>query len=408
MGKNNFQFTRREIKEFRDKVKDKALDFAADMLSGRGAEEDFVGENDLKLTRQERREYRRRLKEAARSEKKSHFGTHLGVFAATNIFLGALNIFTSPGFPWSLIVAGGWGIGLVSHLRAVFNRRKKKKRQALSKTKTKEQKFLINELSKLENGFNQHLTSFVSTNAFLMMLNLITSRGKLFPWFLFVFGGWGIGMVAHWFGFKNKMKTIVKSLESQGVDIKALDRGFIPGRFQPGRETNPYLMEAAALKDDMLKDMANNSELKEHWGEEIEVLLNNFTTQIRELVKMNTELNEVTCQIDGDGLSDSIARLEDKRAAAANDELLTEYDRSITQYNHQLKTLEDLKNKQEVIQLRLDSSLVLLKQLKLDAARIKNIKTLEEPHVLREIRNKSSELSLYVDDLAEGLKELDV
>ena len=44
-------------------------------------------------------------------------------------------------------------------------------------------------------GFYVHLTTFVVVNAFLIILNLITSPDSL--WFYWVLLGWGIGLVAH-------------------------------------------------------------------------------------------------------------------------------------------------------------------------------------------------------------------
>lgn len=45
-------------------------------------------------------------------------------------------------------------------------------------------------------GFRSHLTTFLSVNAGLVVLNLLTSRS--FPWVLFPIGGWGIGLFTHY------------------------------------------------------------------------------------------------------------------------------------------------------------------------------------------------------------------
>jgi hypothetical protein len=44
-------------------------------------------------------------------------------------------------------------------------------------------------------GFYVHLTTFIVVNAFLIILNLITSPDTL--WFYWVTLGWGVGLVAH-------------------------------------------------------------------------------------------------------------------------------------------------------------------------------------------------------------------
>lgn len=44
-------------------------------------------------------------------------------------------------------------------------------------------------------GFVVHLVVFLGVNAFLFLVWFFTDRG--FPWFLFVLGGWGIGLAVH-------------------------------------------------------------------------------------------------------------------------------------------------------------------------------------------------------------------
>lgn len=54
-----------------------------------------------------------------------------------------------------------------------------------------------------------HLVTYIAVNVGLFLLNMMTSAG--FPWFLFVVGGWGIGMASHWgerfVAFKNLQET---------------------------------------------------------------------------------------------------------------------------------------------------------------------------------------------------------
>ena len=46
--------------------------------------------------------------------------------------------------------------------------------------------------------FTSHLIVYIGVNALLICLWLfVTGRG--FPWFLFPLGGWGIGLVSHYF-----------------------------------------------------------------------------------------------------------------------------------------------------------------------------------------------------------------
>ena len=60
------------------------------------------------------------IKAKEKVKKKKEFYTHLSIYGAVIFFLFILNMLTSPEFWWFLIVAGGWGIGIVGHYMQVF------------------------------------------------------------------------------------------------------------------------------------------------------------------------------------------------------------------------------------------------------------------------------------------------
>ncbi len=61
--------------------------------------------------------------------------------------------------------------------------------------KTFKEKSKIQEI-KTNQELRTHLVTYIAVNVGLFLLNMMTSSG--FPWFLFVVGGWGIGMASHW------------------------------------------------------------------------------------------------------------------------------------------------------------------------------------------------------------------
>ena len=50
------------------------------------------------------------------------FQIHATVWFAVNAFLFVLWVITGAGFPWFLIPAMGWGIGLAAHATAAYTR----------------------------------------------------------------------------------------------------------------------------------------------------------------------------------------------------------------------------------------------------------------------------------------------
>jgi hypothetical protein len=50
------------------------------------------------------------------------FQIHATVWFAVNAFLAMIWLITGAGFPWFLIPAAGWGIGLAAHATAAYTR----------------------------------------------------------------------------------------------------------------------------------------------------------------------------------------------------------------------------------------------------------------------------------------------
>jgi len=89
-------------------------------------------------------------------KKKKEFYTHLSIYGAVIFFLFILNMLTSPEFWWFMIVAAGWGIGIVGHYVDVFGiphpRGKDWEQDALKKevAKLKEQEAILEDEETLD------------------------------------------------------------------------------------------------------------------------------------------------------------------------------------------------------------------------------------------------------------------
>ncbi|MCA1949457.1 MAG: 2TM domain-containing protein [Treponema sp.] len=91
-------------------------------------------------------------------------------------------------------------------------------------------------------GFVGHLVPFVMVNGFLMTLNAAVSPG--FPWALFPFGGWGIGLLEHFAGalrtkekyrelaklppLSDEQLSIFKKLQKKKDELWQSGTGFVP------------------------------------------------------------------------------------------------------------------------------------------------------------------------------------
>jgi hypothetical protein len=70
---------------------------------------------------------------------------------------------------------------------------------------------------KKKKGFFAHFITYISVIGFLFMINMMTSPG--FWWWLFPAGGWGIGVVSHYFAVFGMM-----GIGNQDWEERELDR----------------------------------------------------------------------------------------------------------------------------------------------------------------------------------------
>ncbi|HKJ84419.1 MAG TPA: hypothetical protein VKA06_00005, partial [Spirochaetia bacterium] len=129
--------------------------------------------------------------------------------------------------------------------------------------------------------------------------------------------------------------------------------------------------------------------------------------QIRMLDRKNRELDDIMSGIPLADLQRDLASLQKRRAEAEGEKVIAEYDRSITQIQKQQSSYSELKNEQEILRLRLSSSLSQLKQLEIDVARMRSMSSDEEAASVALLKNKSQEMSQYLEDLRAGYRELD-
>jgi hypothetical protein len=62
--------------------------------------------------------------------------------------------------------------------------------------------------------FTVHLIVYLGVNALLICLWLFAT-GRGFPWFVFPLGGWGIGLIAHYFTFRRVQEEVPGSRSAE-------------------------------------------------------------------------------------------------------------------------------------------------------------------------------------------------
>lgn len=105
-------------------------------------------------------------------------------------------------------------------------------------------------------------------------------------------------------------------------------------------------------------------------------------------------------------MQDEHTDLVERRARSTTDEVRGEYDKSIAEVDQQIASIREIDSSREVLELRLRSAMNVMKQLKLDLARVKGV-TIANTASFGLLRSKSEELTGYVSDLESGYSELE-
>ncbi|MCW8965175.1 MAG: 2TM domain-containing protein [Candidatus Pacearchaeota archaeon] len=336
------------------------------------------------------------------------FSAHAIVYGAVNVLVFILYLLLTPFVhPWFYYLLGGWGIGLLSHYQYIRNTKKDKEQILPIKDLNPEQIAALRRLQKSDSAFRQHRTAFVSVIGYLFGINMITY--SKFLWFVFPALAWGVGLTAHWAVYRAKKKYLAEELTDAGLswtDIKKHKGTQYTGHTATSEYKEKFI-EAVQIKNDLLQQLEADRELQLHFGGELETLLNTFIKQIDELIQRDSGLNKVLTKVSEEEVEKALISLKVKLNQTDDSYLKAEYEKTINQYVKQKASITELKNAKEVIYLRVTSSYTLLKQMQLDVARMKNIATVGEPPSLTQLREKSSEISLYLEDLKQSYIELE-
>ncbi len=306
---------------------------------------------------------------------------------------------TTPfGHPWFLYPIGAWAIGIAHHLVAVRMRRSQSREMAARLTA--EQRRTLRRLHRSESGFAQHLTAFVSVAAFVFMVNMITS--SRFPWFVFPAAGWTVGLLSHQLFYRVRRKSLLERLRRLGVARGEL-AGVRPASASAGR-FGPLVDEAHRITESLSHQIQRSEPLRSRFAGELVPLLDHYLGQIDVLNERSRELDGLLDTLTEDEIDAEVERLRSGRDAARSAPVRAEYDRALAQHAQQRESLLDLRNQQEILDLRIRGSVLALKRIEIDVARMKGLET---SVVMASLKEKSEELSRYLEDLRAGYSELE-
>jgi len=295
-----------------------------------------------------------------------------------------------------------------------------------------EQYLLMKRDYKNSEGFLGDFVSFFGINALLYYINMTFSPG--FQWFWFVVGGWGIGLVSHFFKYvrekiivRNEFKILreneynkskIANSQPEEDDKTTQERITEPETVKeknkteskenkPSAEFDKILKNSISIREKLYKKLKSKDQYQTRYNIDIIEQIDNFILKIRELITLSDEIDEIINANSNEDIDTHLIRLKEKLNTTENEELKTEYNKSISQHEKQKKSFTDLKNQKEIIYLRITNALSSLKQLEIDFTRMKGVASKENDASVKIFAETSEELTNYVDNIKMSYQNLE-
>jgi len=343
----------------------------------------------------------KKLRDGKRAQ--TGFRGHFFPFVAVNGFLAFLYFSLTPGgHPWFLYPLFGWGIGLLSHWSTVKSAKASAREVERIEDASDEDFQVLKKFQEARGAFSAHFASNLGVSLLLLMIWVITGGG--FPWPLIVIGAMAIGVFSHLGGYLGKRSAyfdIRKSLTSGSS--KPTKKGKNTPVAEP--EVDPLVKKARALRDSIVSQ-AQGMKGGNPFGEDMTLTLDNYVLQIGELSAIEQELARVVTSFNPKDLDVEEASLKGKIEATGSATLKQAYEKSLAEVGKQRQSFDDLAEQQEILNLRIKSALGNLQQMQVDLARIKGLSDGQKEGSFLSIKERSEELSRYIEDYREGLKEI--
>ncbi len=290
----------------------------------------------------------------------------------------------------------------MSHLNPVLQRfRQRREVEALPDLTNKETRYL-KRMHRSRTGFAAHLVASASLSGYLMMIDVITLG--TFPWALIPTAVLGLGVFLHWSAYGPKIRKIKKEIRTwiEGGGRRSVEAA----EHEAGDREPPVVQEASALRRKIIRQIEEMEKDHPAIGADMRPLLDTYFQQVRQLATKSYEIETLIGQLPQIELQQDRVRLKNRMERVESDRLKEEYEKSILEVDRQLASIKELSHNSEVLELRLSSAVNLMKQLQLDLARVKGA-SISNTTSFSMLKDKSDELSRYIEDLESGYEELE-
>ena len=341
---------------------------------------------------------------------RSGFTVHGIAFAAVNSLLLLVNVIASPGFLWFLFPLAGWGIGLLHHYVEVRARARDARDAAALPPVAKRTLQQVRKLFSIRRGLRHHLSAVAGVTAFLAGINVLLAPGAG-PWVIAPAWALGVSLAIHYGSVHARRRRLLRGLRDAGVSLdrrKAASLAAIESdagiALTPG--DTPLLAQVAELRETILADLRDGGAEAARWKSELQPEIETYIRHIGSLLQARRDLERAGARVSAEEVTGQLATLRGKLEHAVSEDLRHEYRKTIDQYERQLQSLTYLREQTEMVDLRVRSAVLALQQLSLDVSRLRTTPA-GESAALQGLREKSQDLTHYLEDLRAGFREVE-
>ena len=312
--------------------------------------------------------------------------------------LGALmpiNVMASPDHLWSLIPISGGGLSLLHYYLGIRARRREAQELGALPPLDDQTLAAVQGLLASRTGLRYHVAGGTVAAALVTVTALLFDPGAW--WLVPAVGAMGGALALHYAAARRRQRQIRTCLREAGIALDAA---------QPATGNTAAAVPEPVIElcERILDDLQQQGEVGARWHRELAPEIDAYLYHLHRLLSLRVDLDRAGAgALASWNVEIELRALRRKLDDAPSEHLKSQYQHAIDQYQRQLKSLRDLEERNELIDLQTKSAVSALQQISLDVSRLK---TAGEPLPRTSLRDRARELSAYVDDLQAGFRQL--
>jgi TM2 domain-containing membrane protein YozV len=175
---------------------------------------------------------------------------------------------------------------------------------------------------------------------------------------------------------------------------------------QPTSAHDKLMLEVTEIRNDILRHIQSSKDFKSGIVSEIKPMVDNYIGQVRELIDRDKQVRAIVEKHSLADMDNKIFEINSKMNSTTSVAMKDEYKKALDKYIHHKQSVKEFHDQREVIALRLDSTLMSLREVKFDLLRLESLNYDEQKNGFFQIFDeKSNELSEYLSSLKQAYNE---